>query len=133
MADTQIRDETEHRQSTALDPRESVEVFDTNGAAAHRPSEKLNGGYDSVPTRDAAGDDARFGHADLRQAEVVHGDGDTIAFKSTDLRNSELTSADLTTAQPPNLADNAQGTNWGTILMMIALILVIILIGSWLF
>ena len=132
MADTQTRDEIEHRQSTALDSRESVEVFDTNGAAAHRQAEKLNGDYNSAPINDAVGADAGFGHADLRKADVIHGDGDTIAFRSTDLRNSELNSADFTTARQPNLADS-QGTNWGTILMVIALILVIILIGSWLF
>ena len=125
MADTQTTVKTEPRQSTGVDPHQGVEVFDTNGAAStHQPN----------PTRDSTVvNDAGFGHADLHNAEMLRGDADTTAFRSTDLRNSELNTADFNNATSSDLSANGQGTNWSTILMVIALILLIILVGSWLF
>lgn len=125
MADTQTTVETEHKQSTGVDPQQGVEVFDTNGAAS-TPQHKTT--PDSAVVNDAG-----FGHADLHNAEVIRGDATAADFRSTDLRNSELNTADFNNASSSDRSANAQGTNWSTILMVIALILLIILVGSWLF
>lgn len=125
MADTQTTVETEHRQSTGVDPHQGVEVFDTNSAAStHQPN--------TTPDSTVV-DDAGFGHADLHNAEVIRGDANAAAFRSTDLRNSELNTADFNNATSSDLSTTTQGTNWSTILMVIALILLVILVGSWLF
>lgn len=116
MADTQTIPETANRQSTGVGTHQDVEVFDTNNAAAN-----------------PASNDAGFGHADLRHAEVRRGDADAAAFRSTDLRDSELNTAGFTDPQRTTLDTGAQSSNWGTILLVIALILLVILIGSWLF
>lgn len=133
MADTQTTVNTKHRQSTGVDPHQGVEVFDTNGAAANRQQEATSSSHDSATAGNAALDDAGFGHADLHNAEVIRGDAGAAAFRSTDLRHSELNSADFDNANRTAPGANAQGANWVALLLVLALILVIILIGSWLF
>lgn len=125
MADTQTRVNTTEQPSTDVAPHEGVEVFDTNGTPASHQAQSTAG--------NATIDDVGFGHADLQQAEVIRGEAAATDFRSTDLGNSELNNADFAPNRQTDLSDNAQGTNWGTILMVIALILVIILVGSWLF
>ena len=125
MADTQTMVETEDRQNTGMDPHPDVEVFDSNGTTSTRQG--------TMTSDSAVVDDAGFGHADLHEAEVIRGDANATDFRSTNLRNSELNSADFGNTTASELGATAQGTNWGTILMVIALILLIILVGSWLF
>lgn len=125
MADTQTTVETEHRQNAGVLPQQGVEVFDTNGAAANHDN--------SAVAAEVASNDVGFGHADLRHAEVHRGNANAANFRSTDLRDSELNTADFQSTNRTALDTGTQSTNWGTILMVIALILLIILIGSWFF
>lgn len=132
MADTQTTIENEQRRETVLDPNnhtphnhpphDRVEVFDTNGSSATQRQ-----------PIDNAQKDAGFGNADLHRARVIGGDAESTTFRPTDLRDSELNTTPLGNTTPAPLNDAGQGTNWGTILMVIALILLIILIGSWIF
>ena len=132
MADTRTTIENEQRRETVLDPNnpiphhhtpnDHVEVFDAN-----RPDTTQR------QTINNAQEDAGFGNADLGRARVIGGDAEATTFRPTDLRDTELNTTPLGNTTPAALNDAGQGTNWGTILMVIALILLIILVGSWIF
>lgn len=57
---------------------------------------------------------------------------DNEAMTGTEFRNNDFTTTDRTST-PITTGTTSQGSNWGTILMVIAIILVIILLGAWLF
>lgn len=119
MADSQRTMEAAQSQGTGHDLHDRVEVYEANGATATRQEAIHN-----------TQGDAGFGNADLHNARVVTGDAEPTSFRTTDLRDTEL---NTTMTGNPTAIDASQGTNWGTILMVIAIILVIILLGSWLF
>lgn len=57
---------------------------------------------------------------------------DNEAMTGTEFRNSDFSTTDRPST-PITTGTTSQGSNWGTILMVIAIILVIILLGAWLF
>jgi hypothetical protein len=128
MAETRRSTESEQHRGAGADPHDRVEVFDANANAntiGSTQRETVNG-LESDPG---------FGNADLHNARVVTGNGEPTTFRPTDLRDTELntTTAGIGNNMGSDIGAAGQGTNWGTILMVIAIILVIILLGSWLF
>jgi len=116
--------------------QERVDVFDVAGAGIRQHDTTT--GRDQHTTNgmngqgNAGADNVGFNNADLQNARVVTSDAEPTSFRTTDLRETEL---NTTSGDNANRNDSVagQGTNWGTILMVIAIILVIILLGSWLF
>lgn len=124
MADTRRSMESELHRGAGADPQGGVEVFAANPA-------------DTVP-QEVSNDvqrDPGFGNVDLHNARVVTGNGEPTTFRTTDLQDTELTPTrtDIGNNASSDIGAASQGTNWGTILLVIAIILVIILLGSWLF
>lgn len=125
MTETRRRTESEHHRGADADPHDRVEVFDAN-ANSNSPQREAANGLQSDPG---------FGNAELHNARVVTGNGEPTTFRTTDLRDTELNTnvAGVGSGTNTDIGATGQGTNWGTILMVVAIILVIILLGSWLF
>jgi hypothetical protein len=130
MAETRRSTESEQHRRTGADPHDRVEVFDANANANANTI-----GSTQRETVNGMESDPGFGNADLHNARVVTGNGEPTTFRPTDLRDTELntTTAGIGNNTGSDIGAAGQGTNWGTILMVIAIILVIILLGSWLF
>jgi hypothetical protein len=131
MADTQTTPQTEQQRETSIHSHDHVEVFDAppSSATSHQT---LSGSDQHTGNGRSYQGAVGFGNADLRDAQVITGDAEAADFRPTDLRSSELNATDIDTNRTA-LGANSQDTNWGTILMVIAIILVIILLGTWLF
>ncbi|MCE7984826.1 MAG: hypothetical protein DYG89_26945 [Caldilinea sp. CFX5] len=128
MADT--RRSTGSEQYRDAESQERVEVFDvaTGGIREHETTTSSDQHSDNGMSPHG---DTGLGNADLRNARVVTSDAEPTRFRTTDLRETELNTT--TAANRTDSGAAGQGTNWGTILMVIAIILVVILLGSWLF
>jgi uncharacterized protein YjbI with pentapeptide repeats len=130
MADA--RRSTGSEQHRGAESQEQVEVFDvaTGGTREQNTTTGSNLHADNGMTPYG---DTGLGNADLHNARVVTSDAEPTSFRTTDLRNTELNTTTGDNANRTDIGATGQGTNWGTILMVIAIILVIILLGSWLF
>lgn len=123
MADAQRNRESEQQRSNGVGSHKQVEVYEANPAGSTQ-----QGLVDDMLRNPGVG------NADLHDARVVTGDAEPATFRTTDLRDTELnTTTGLGNSVNSDSSAVGQGTNWGTILMVIAIILVIILVGSWLF
>lgn len=130
MAD--VRRSTGSEQQRGAEAAERVEVFDvtTGGIREHDDTTGSNQPSDNGMSPYG---DTGLGNADLRNARVVTSDAEPTSFRTTDLRETELNTTTSADGNRTDIGAVGQGTNWGTILMVIAIILVIILLGSWLF
>lgn len=119
MTETQsTTTEAERTHGTDAPRHNDVEVFDANRASAPHSGDAMNGGERR---------ESNFRDSDLTNTTLRNNN-----LSDADLNDSNLRTADRTdTGTLPGTA--AQGTNWSTILMVIAIILVIILLGNWLF
>lgn len=132
MADA--RRSTGSEQHRGAESQEQVEVFDV-ATGGMRQQDATTGSNQHSDNGMSPYGDAGLGNADLHKARVVTSDAEPTSFRTTDLRNTELNTP------PTGAGHNAssdigavgQGANWGAILIVIAIILVIILLGSWLF
>lgn len=123
MADPQRNRESEQHRGNGVGSHERVEVYETNAAGSTQ-----QGLVDDMPR------DPGFGNADRHDARVVTGAAEPATFRTTDLRDTELnTTTGLGHSVNNDIGAAGPGTNWSAILMVIAIILVIILLGSWLF
>lgn len=123
MADAQSSKESEQHRGNGVGSHERVEVYEANTAGSTQ-----QGLVDDRPRN------AGFGNTDLHDARVVTGDAEPATFRTTDLRDSELNpTTGLRNSVNNDIGAVGQGTNWGAILMVIAIILVVILLGSWIF
>lgn len=123
MADTQRNRESEQQRGNGVGSHKQVEVYEAN------PADSTQQGLIDDMLRNPG-----VGNADRHDARVVTGDAESATFRTTDLRDTELnTTTGLGNSVNSDSSAAGQGTNWGTILMVIAIILVIILLGSWLF
>lgn len=110
--------EAEHRHGIDATPHDRVEVFDANSGSATHSGDTMK--------------DAEHRETDLSNSDFTNPTLRNNTLGDTDFRDSTLRTTDRMDAGTTTGTID-QGTNWGTILMVIAIILVIILLGSWLF
>lgn len=132
MAETRRNRESEHHRGADADPHDRVEVFDV-ATGGIREQDTTTGSNQHTDNGMSSYGDTGLSNVDLRDARVVTSDAEPTNFRTTDLRDTELNTTAIGNANHTDLGAAGQGTNWGTILMVIAIILVIILLGSWLF
>ncbi len=132
MADARRSTQSEQHRGTDIDPHDRVEVFDT-ATGGSRQQGTTTGSNQHADNGMSPYGDTGLGNADLHNARIVTSEAEPTSFRTADLRNSELNTTTGDNANRTDIGATGQGTNWGTILMVIAIILVIILLGSWLF